>query len=150
MSASWPSLPLLDSSGKICIAGGESVSSLEFVYLTLIANHLNKCKDWRSTTSVLAPTESQRFRTAVFRMITFHVVFQLKRFRGLRLCNDPDTAEDLSAAAERRRQLGKDARVYLSRFSDNELLHLREFFEFQNSVWFWLVHKVAYSRECFL
>lgn len=76
----------------------------------------------------------------MFHVMVFHVAFQRKRFRGLRPIGGPDSAEEVNA---KRRQLEKDARVYLCRFSDIELLHVREFFEFQSSVWYWLIHMLA-------
>lgn len=105
-------------------------------------------KDWRSTTSILTPTESKRFKTALFRLMTFHAVFQRKRLRGLEPFNGPKTAEDLGAAAMRRQLLERDARMYLSQFSEIELLQVCEFFEFQNSIWFWLTRWLDHSREC--
>lgn len=82
----------------------------------------------------------------------FHAVFQRHRFgreedyieSDSEEDSDDESDSDSNAAAEnRRRLLGIHARKYLSHFSDAELLHIREFFEFYNSAWYWLSSIVA-------
>lgn len=83
----------------------------------------------------------------MFRLMIFHAVFQRNRFRGLRLSNGRDSDVALDAAAQKRQLLQRNARKYISQLSDPELMHICEFFEFQSSVCFWLLHKLADSRE---
>lgn len=78
--------------------------------------------------------------------MVFHAVFKRNRFRGLRPSNGEDPDEELDLAADKQELLERDARNYLSQLSDRELMHVRKFFEFQSSVYYWLIRKLADSH----